>query len=152
MTILSRGRWVSIGSGDCLLLNRKQAITWTNDDHVLWCRMASLGHNELKCHLKLSTMFMMKLEMTLLSLDMPPKNKWQNFSYDFERSSSNELQWLDIEIWNWKSSPSNGHQGDTPFGEVSNRPVSQIRAPSGGLSRTSRKLWQDYSNCYMFWT
>ena len=33
-----------------------------------------------------------------------------------------------------------------------NRPVSQIRALSGGLSRTSRKLWQDYSNCYMFWT
>ena len=33
-----------------------------------------------------------------------------------------------------------------------NRPVSQIRAPSGGLSRTSGKLWQDYSNCYMFWT
>ena len=32
------------------------------------------------------------------------------------------------------------------------RPVSQIRAPSGGLSRTSGKLWQDYSNCYMFWT
>ena len=26
-----------------------------------------------------------------------------------------------------------------------NRPVSQMRAPSGGLSRTSRKLWQDYS-------
>ena len=32
------------------------------------------------------------------------------------------------------------------------RPVSQMRAPSGGLSRTSRKLWQDYSSCYMFWT
>ena len=25
-----------------------------------------------------------------------------------------------------------------------NRPVSQMRAPSAGLSRTSRKLWQDY--------
>ena len=33
-----------------------------------------------------------------------------------------------------------------------NRPISQIRAPPGGLSRTSGKLWQDYSNCYMFWT
>ena len=33
-----------------------------------------------------------------------------------------------------------------------NRPVSQIRAPSGGLSRSSGKSWQDYSNCYMFWT
>ena len=33
-----------------------------------------------------------------------------------------------------------------------NRPVSQLQAPSGGLSRTSRKLWQDYSSCYMFWT
>ena len=33
-----------------------------------------------------------------------------------------------------------------------NRPVSQIRAPSGGLSWTSGKLWQDCSNCYMFWT
>ena len=31
-------------------------------------------------------------------------------------------------------------------------PVSQIRAPPGGLLRTSGKLWQDYSNCYMFWT
>ena len=31
-----------------------------------------------------------------------------------------------------------------------NRPVSQMRAPSGGLSRTSMKLWQDYSSCYMF--
>ena len=37
----------------------------------------------------------------------------------------------------------------TPYG---NRPVSQIRAPPGGLSRTSGTLWQDYSNCYMFWT
>ena len=35
---------------------------------------------------------------------------------------------------------------------IVNRPVSQIRAPSGGLSRTSGKLWQDYSNCHMFWT
>ena len=35
---------------------------------------------------------------------------------------------------------------------LTNRPVSQIRAPPGGLSRTSGKLWQDYSNCYMFWT
>ena len=33
-----------------------------------------------------------------------------------------------------------------------NGPVSQIRVPPGGLSRTSGKLWQDYSNCYMFWT
>ena len=35
-----------------------------------------------------------------------------------------------------------------------NRPVSQnlIRAPPGGLSWTSGKLWQDYSNCYMFRT
>ena len=32
------------------------------------------------------------------------------------------------------------------------RPISQIRAPPGGLSRTSGKLWQDYSNCYMLWT
>ena len=32
------------------------------------------------------------------------------------------------------------------------RPISQTRAPPGGLSRTSGKLWQDYSNCYMFWT
>ena len=32
-----------------------------------------------------------------------------------------------------------------------NRPVSQIWAPPVGLSRTSGKLWQDYSNCYMFW-
>ena len=34
--------------------------------------------------------------------------------------------------------------------DSSNRPVSQMRAPSGGLSRTSRKLWQDYSSCYIF--
>ena len=37
-------------------------------------------------------------------------------------------------------------------GEIYLIPVSQMRAPSGGLSRTSRKLWQDYSSCYMFWT
>ena len=36
-------------------------------------------------------------------------------------------------------------------GQSHNRPVSQIRAPSGGLSRTSGKLWQDHSNCYMLW-
>ena len=36
--------------------------------------------------------------------------------------------------------------------DVSHRPVSQIRAPPGGLSRTSGKLWQNYSNWYMFWT
>ena len=30
--------------------------------------------------------------------------------------------------------------------------VSQMRATPCGLSRTSGKLWQDYSNCYMFWT
>ena len=33
-----------------------------------------------------------------------------------------------------------------------NRPVSQMRAPLAGLSRTSGELWHDYSNCYMFWT
>ena len=31
-----------------------------------------------------------------------------------------------------------------------NGPVSQMRAPLGGLSRTSRKLWQDYLSCCMF--
>ena len=33
-----------------------------------------------------------------------------------------------------------------------NRPVSQMRATPGSLSRTSGKLWKDYLNCYMFWT
>ena len=36
--------------------------------------------------------------------------------------------------------------------KATNRPVSQMRATLGGLSRTSGKLWQDYLNCYMFWT
>ena len=29
-------------------VNGQQAITWTNVDQVLWCHMASLGHNDLK--------------------------------------------------------------------------------------------------------
>ena len=33
---------------------------------------------------------------------------------------------------------------------VTNRPVSQMWVPLGGLSRTSGKLWQDYSSRYMF--
>ena len=41
---------------------------------------------------------------------------------------------------------------DQPISSYANRPVSQIRVPPGGLSWTSGKLWQDYSNCYMFWT
>ena len=35
---------------------------------------------------------------------------------------------------------------------VTIRPVSQMRATLGGLSRTSEKLWQDYLNCYIIWT
>ena len=31
-----------------------------------------------------------------------------------------------------------------------NKPVYQMQAPLGGLSRSSGKLWQDYSSCYMF--
>ena len=30
-----------------LASSRRQAITWTNDDHVLWREKASLGHNEV---------------------------------------------------------------------------------------------------------
>ena len=46
------------------------------------------------------------------------------------------------------NAPYMGHWGDEHW----NRSVSQIRTPSGSLSRTSWKLSQDYSNCYMFWT
>ena len=28
--------------------NRSQANIWTNNDHVRWCHMAALGHNELR--------------------------------------------------------------------------------------------------------
>ena len=36
-----------IGSGNCLVPNRRQAITLNNDIHILWCHMASSDHNEL---------------------------------------------------------------------------------------------------------
>ena len=51
-----------------------------------------------------------------------------------------------------QSNHNNSLEGRVPIDLQMNRPVSQIQAPSGGLSRTSGKLWQDYSNCYMFWT
>ena len=33
---------------------------------------------------------------------------------------------------------------------LKNRPVSEMRAPLGGLSRTSGELWQDFLSCCMF--
>ena len=36
-------QYISIGSGNGLVPNRQQAITWTNDDQI-----PSLGYNELK--------------------------------------------------------------------------------------------------------
>ena len=39
---------VIIGSNNGLAPNRCQAITWTNDDKILWHHMVSLGHNELR--------------------------------------------------------------------------------------------------------
>ena len=42
-------RWiVSIGSDSGLVPNSLQAITWSNDNQVVWDHMASIGHNELK--------------------------------------------------------------------------------------------------------
>ena len=38
-------QWVIIGSSNGLPPNRRQAMTWTNDDQVLWLHMASPGHN-----------------------------------------------------------------------------------------------------------
>ena len=38
----------SIGSGNGLVPNRRQAIAWTNDDPVHWHIYAALGGNELK--------------------------------------------------------------------------------------------------------
>ena len=39
---------VTTGSGNSLAANRGQAITWINDDPVLWRYMASLGSGELR--------------------------------------------------------------------------------------------------------
>ena len=43
----SNWQYASIGSGHGLAPNRRQAITWTNDDPVHWRIYASLGRNEL---------------------------------------------------------------------------------------------------------
>ena len=56
---------------------------------------------------------------------------WDEITYPSSNCNS-----CTFEVWEW----------------ICNRPVSQIRAPPGSLSRTSGKLWQDYSNCYMLWT
>ena len=40
----------SIGSGNGLVPNRRQAITWTNDGPVHWRIYAALGGDELKIH------------------------------------------------------------------------------------------------------
>ena len=39
---------VSIGSGNSLVLNRQQVITWTNVNPIHWCIFASLGLNSLR--------------------------------------------------------------------------------------------------------
>ena len=41
----SNWQYVSINSGNGLALHRQQAVTWTNDDKVIWCHMAALGCN-----------------------------------------------------------------------------------------------------------
>ena len=43
----SNWQYVSIGSGNGLTPNRRQAITWTNADPLHWRTYASLGLNEL---------------------------------------------------------------------------------------------------------
>ena len=40
-------QYVCNGSGNGLVLNRQQAITWSNDDPVHWYIYASSGLNEL---------------------------------------------------------------------------------------------------------
>ena len=37
-------------SGNGLVPNRQQAITWTDVDPYVWSYMVSLGHNELNKH------------------------------------------------------------------------------------------------------
>ena len=65
----------------------------------------------------------------------------------------NLLQNTPRQIWRHNASKHKWKQNEDRVQHAScNRPVSQIRAPPGGLSRTSGKLWQDYSNWYMFWT
>ena len=44
----SSWQYVSIGSGNGLVLNRQQSITWSNIDSDLWHCVASVGHNELR--------------------------------------------------------------------------------------------------------
>ena len=43
----SNRQWASIGSGNGLAPNRRQAITWTNADQVHWRIYAAVGGYEL---------------------------------------------------------------------------------------------------------
>ena len=44
----SNWQWFSTDSSNCLVSSRRQSITQTSGDLVLWCHMMSLGHNELR--------------------------------------------------------------------------------------------------------
>ena len=41
----STSQYVCIGSGNGLVLNKQQAIAWTNDDPDQWHQMPLLSHN-----------------------------------------------------------------------------------------------------------
>ena len=45
----SNWQYASIGSGNGLVPNRRQAITWINGDPIHWCIYASLEGDELMC-------------------------------------------------------------------------------------------------------
>ena len=67
------------------------------------------------------------------------EDRFEHASVKFEETHAPVLQKLYLEL------PSAERW---PFLSLS---VSQMRAPLGGLSRTSGKLWQGHSSCYMFW-
>ena len=47
LKFVPKWQYVSIGLGNGLAPNRRQAITWTNDDLVHWCIYVALGGDEL---------------------------------------------------------------------------------------------------------
>ena len=85
---------MSISSGNGLVPNKQQAITWTNADPGHWCIYAALGGDELNKNM--ATHLMIRYLFT---------GAW----------SSNKLQWLYSKIGHQGSSPSNGHQGGMPY-------------------------------------
>ena len=130
------------------------AITWTKLTSYQWGFMPFIrGQFHGNCPWAWSVTFVRGLQLN-------PHLIWANELNDFYQHSTH-VRHADCPIVYfgivagvplWVCGRNLPLQQVTWSGVMSNRPVSQIRAPPGGLSRTSGKLWQDYSNCYMLWT